>query len=585
MHIPAPSEVENFPFDEPKAKIVVDYVNKRLRVVVRDYYWDPIAKRGKEKRRYIGYVVDNVYYSTEDYRALFKRDGEKRPAPVKKAGKSAKSAEAGTGRVPTALRPLLAAELPLYYQIAIKTGLREDLIRTWGTEAADDILGIAFQWLHTANNAASLFQSWAPNKLLPGCTPFDSKAMGEFFAHLAAQPGWRESFFADRINRLPEEELLAFDASAIASKAREISYARFGLESGDGYQQKAGLILLVGRQSGMPVLFRLLPGQITDVTTVQDALFRFDLIAEKKKIFAAVVDRSRFSLENIASFVDNKSRVIMSAGLDAPWVREAVEKAMPKLREAAARIPRSSFWGGSIACSPAFADGIRREVWCHVYRSDGKSALENDAFFGALDEFEALWSGEKPCTGGAGILLKSPLLKFYQEPCGAPGKSKLVRNMDELSKRTRYFGFLCNVSTMKAEAADVLRAYEARDLIERAFLGGRGDLHLDATRAQEDVALQGRFVVAFTALTILCELRRRMKLASTRQVGEKTETVRPLADEMTMDEVLNCLEPICLARDAAGGLRWMEVTQRQHEIAERLGFPGLYVDIPDWVPA
>ena len=60
--IPSPSEVKNFPIKNTKAKIVLDARSKRLRVVERHYYWDPIDKRGKEKRVYLGYVVDNVYY-------------------------------------------------------------------------------------------------------------------------------------------------------------------------------------------------------------------------------------------------------------------------------------------------------------------------------------------------------------------------------------------------------------------------------------------------------------------------------------------------------------------------------------------
>ena len=46
-----PNSVENFPLDNPKAKIVRD--RGRIRVVERDYYWDKEKKRGLEKRRYL----------------------------------------------------------------------------------------------------------------------------------------------------------------------------------------------------------------------------------------------------------------------------------------------------------------------------------------------------------------------------------------------------------------------------------------------------------------------------------------------------------------------------------------------------
>ena len=38
-------------------------------------------------------------------------------------------------------------------------------------------------------------------------------------------------------------------------------------------------------------IFRILPGNISDVTTVPDMLFRFDEITDSKRVFAAVMDR------------------------------------------------------------------------------------------------------------------------------------------------------------------------------------------------------------------------------------------------------------------------------------------------------
>ena len=84
-----PNSVENFPLDNPKAKIVRD--RGRIRVVERDYYWDKEKKSGLEKRRYLGMIVDGRFYDTELYAKLFKRSGarwlvpkpsEESPLPV-----------------------------------------------------------------------------------------------------------------------------------------------------------------------------------------------------------------------------------------------------------------------------------------------------------------------------------------------------------------------------------------------------------------------------------------------------------------------------------------------------------------------
>ena len=61
--IPAPESVENFPRSNHKARIVND--RGMLRVVERHYFWSKEKGRGLEKREYIGYVIDNRYYSNE----------------------------------------------------------------------------------------------------------------------------------------------------------------------------------------------------------------------------------------------------------------------------------------------------------------------------------------------------------------------------------------------------------------------------------------------------------------------------------------------------------------------------------------
>ena len=121
--VPDPSNVVGFPLSEKKAKIIRDpYGN--FRVVVRRYYWDPVDQRGKEKREYLGYVVDNVYYATEDYRRHFHRDGTKRCAPKKSLSSKAKDknmtadlTDPSTQTFLTSLSTLLVAEFPVYYAI------------------------------------------------------------------------------------------------------------------------------------------------------------------------------------------------------------------------------------------------------------------------------------------------------------------------------------------------------------------------------------------------------------------------------------------------------------------------------------
>ena len=576
--LPNPENVKNYPAD-PKAVMVS--ARGVIRVVIRRYFWDKEKKRGCEKREYLGYVVDNCFYSNDEYRRLFKRNGTKRLVV-----QPAVSDQNCTLEKMAALETKLAAEFPLYHEIAKHIGLVDDLTSVWGADRANAVLSIAYQWLHTTSNAAYLYETWSPNKLLPYKERIRSKEMSELFASLSGTAGWRKDFFGARLARLPDQEMLSFDATEIATEAEEISYAQFGKGKEGGYQRQVGLILLMGQHSHMPVLFRVLPGNITDVTTVQDMLFRFDTITDDRRVFGAVVDRGYFSLANLARFIDAGSRVIMAAKTDAQWVRQAIEESMTHLWTNVAHIPGDSCWGWTVPVEPKFEDGIQRKLWVHVYRSDSKAHTENTAFYRDLESFQNQWmhwhpqgpnQDEKSCP-----LLKSPWMKYFKAGVGVPGRKPLQQDNEAIDMATRYFGIFCNVTTMQCSAREAITTYQTRDIIEKAFKGGKSNLDFDVVRAHGESTMEGRFIVGFVAMSILTELYGRMKRRAFENTKMGLKEIAPLIEEMSFNELKNRLGTPRVVYDGQGNAHWLEVTNRQHEIATRLGFPNLYKQIPNW---
>lgn len=288
----------------------------------------------------------------------------------------------------------LAAELPLYYAAAESTGLPEDLEAVWEKKTAAAILSLAFHRLSTSENAASLFESWAEGRLLPSPVMDFEETLG-LLEDLGRSQGLLEAFFRRRLARLSDEEaLVAIDATEAATAACRFAYAKWG-GAECGYQERAGLVLLCGRESRMPVLFRRVPGSVADLSAAPECLFHFDRLAQGRKVVAAIVPEAVEGLERLARFIDAESPVVMPVGRDADWVRCAFEKARPHLRLSRARIPGRPLWGVSVPCElpvPSghfLEDGAKRKVWPHVLLSEEKAALENSSFFAALDRFEA----------------------------------------------------------------------------------------------------------------------------------------------------------------------------------------------------
>ena len=571
--LPNPEEVIDYPNND-HATIVM--TRERCRVVERNYFWNKEKKCGGEKRTYLGYIVDQRFYTNEEYAKKFKRNGQERIVPKKAA-----VAEAVHATFQDPLGSMVAAEIPLYYQIAKDTGLIEDMNKTWSVPQTNAALSLAFFELSQQTNSFYLYPDWSEKKYLPYFESLDSKEISGFLEAIVNVPGWRKTFFGARVARLTDSEMLSFDATEIASEAEKVTYAQIGVGKEEGYQKQVGLILLVGHESHLPVLFRVLPGNISDVTTVPDMLFRFDEIVDKRRVFAAVLDRGYFSLSNFAKFVDSKSRVIIAAKKDAVWIRQCMDKAMVHLWENSSRIRKTTVWGCTIEHEITASDGIKRKVYVHVYRDESMSRTEFSKFHEDLEHFEDEWMAWKD-TGRECPLLKSRLRKYFVDGVGIPGKTPLKQNNDAIDEKTRYFGLFCNVTTHKCDARAAYVQYGLRDIIEKTFKGGKSDAEMDAARSHNDDTLEGRLLISFIAMTILGKIRKLMSCPTVTGSGKNRKEIPPLADSMTFNQVRLRLATPRLVFDSQGNKRWEEITTTQHEIAQRLGYPNLYRDAPDW---
>lgn len=588
--LPLPEDIECYPNNK---KAVMVYARGKIRVVERQYYWDKEKQRGLERRKYLGYVVDNKFYSTESYNAKYKRNGKERLIKPKEEQVSELTDQNSEVQVNTVsndiLSSLRAGELPLYYAVAQELGLVEDLTSVFGDNDARAILSIAFNWLSTGDNAAYLFNSWKEGRLLPYTDDLPSKEMSAFLKQLYKTPSWRKNLFNARLKRLPDDEMLSFDATEIATAAEDIDYAQLGLGKSGGFQKQIGLIILVGHKTHMPVLFRVLPGNITDVTTVQDMLYRFDEIKDaEKRVFAAVVDRGYFSLKNLASFIDHNSRIIVAAKTDVSWISKTIDEANSTPWRNAHWIKGKDCWGKTFPLEKKFDDGKTRKLWVHVYRSEKKNSLELTTFYDALEKFENDWInwGRDPTREQEQSecpLRKSPMMKYFIKDTGIPGQKAPDQNNDAIDEKVATFGYFANVTTMECTASDALENYQTRDLIEKTFKAGKSLFDMDIIHSHKSDTMEGRMIISFVALSIINHIYNKMGLETKVELKNgKSKTLKPLHQEMSFKELRNRLSGIRLTNFSDGVRRWTEVTTSQHAIARRLGYPNLYEDIPTW---
>lgn len=605
---PDPRDVKNFLLDNPLAKIVCE--RGKFYACELKQYWDSVARKSAEERIYRGRIVDGVHHSMANYRRLFKRDDTlraiKRPKnrPYHRKSQTNKTAVADTSNASESVTPAASVlegvseaktqtkndEYPLEAKriggmaLVEQTGLREDFGKTWGETACSIACSLACHWLSTAHNATYLFESWSTNYPLAIPRSIDGMEISVVFKSIASCEGWEKSFVDALLTRISEDEIYSYDSEDIATKSCEISGGQDGETEDGGYLRQIGLSILFGQRSSLPIMFRLFPGNIADVSTVVDLLSRVDMIDEGRLV-AAVQDHGNFSFENIERCNDGNYKVLIAVKNGESWLREAIECVMLHMRDSRCRLCGCPVWGKTVEKELDFAEGRKHPVWVHVFRDNQKSHLANVGFLAELIQFEDDWKSSTALQQqNRQALLNNTLPNYYKTPAGEPGRYTLERDLDKLNEAPRYFGFFASVSTMQRNAQRAIETYHHRDDIENCFKAGRSDCNMDSIRSQTQTTMTGRFIVSSFALTVLSELRRRMR-ESMFEIRSNGEAVRykPLCDELSLQKLMNDLNSIKVVYcRTAEYVRLAEVTERQCLLAKRLRCEGVYDSVPEY---
>ncbi len=593
--LPRPEDVEGYP-DNDKAVMV--NARGKIRVVERKYYWDKEKGRGLEKRVYLGYVVDGKYYCNASYKKKFDRTGALRseksaPEKVKndrsKAG-SPKQPQHRAEAQPSLIRILRAGPVPLFYEVARDTGLIEDLNNAFGETDASLILSMAFNWLISDNHSPYHFKYSKNNILYPFREDISDRMMAIFLQQFAKYPSLVDEFFQARLKRLQEKELIAFDATRIACEPQY--YGEQDLLFMEDYEpEKAKVVLLLSRKTNMPVLFRILP-HYSDIARQQELLFDFDELKHTgKHISYAFLDNANFSLENLASFIDQKRNIVMPASYEAgSWIEELINEARRTPPGGPGWEREKDCWYKTIPVDKAFDDGKTRRLWVHVCWSKNTKDILSAQLDLQLSLFEDMWPyactdpGKADADNIDGCYLReNPFMKYYVKDSGIPGREAPRRNEEALAMEKACFGFFALTSTMECSAPEALKGFHEYEPVAETFKSDREEGPDDKTVLPRADTQEGHMLIAFVALSILTQIKNRMQLETAVTRNGKKEILPPLSETYTFREFCSELYAPVIAFCTKGIRCWENISADIHEMTERLGYPGLYNAIPDWI--
>ena len=493
-----------------------------FRILSRVYTYDPKQKRSVNKKVSLGVVIDDVFMNSQEYRAKYTKRGFLRVRYPTASEEPSLGSTPSEGEQPTqgVVYQRHLGALPILYGTAVNCGIVEDLNKVYDGTVAQEILSLALHWVQDRDNVARRFPRFSELFTLPFAGRIDEEQLAKLYSLLGKDKASISKLFGLRCERLKPQACVNYDSTSIPTKASDIYYRKFSMSKDGIIEPIMHMSVLVEQGTGMPLMYRMFSGKTPDCVTVVDLIKRIEELSGKKDLLF-VFDRGYETMDNLLNCSLSQKQCLMAAtGLERKFVRE-VRDNCADFWDASSVIPGTVVHGHSEKLMIKHR-GHEFPIWVHVFRSDEKSALEHKSFFKMLDEFEKLWKGAT--REERQKLLHDKLARFYKA-VSPDLKGELVRNDDELNNYTKDFGFFANVSLREMTSAESFELYKRRDNIEKCFESGKMGFKMDTARAHRQDTMEGRFVVAFVALSILAELK--SQLAKRRTFKDKRKKPIP----------------------------------------------------------
>ena len=343
-------------------------------------FWNTEKQQSDHKREYIGKYDGQSFTPNKTFHRL-------------KAEYENGLVQPKTGPVPTdiCLRQFCGATY-LLDRICDKTGIAADLGKCFGS-LAPQILSIAYYLILEEGNPLYRFSRWSNSHRHPCGKDIPSQRSSELFGLIVEDA--KMSYLKHQSKRHSCNEYLAFDTTSISSYSTLIKQAKYGKnKEGDSLPQ-INLALLYGEESMLPVYYRKLAGNITDVKTIENLVRDVDFLKlEKLKL---VMDRGFYSEKNINDLMKHHHKFLIGMKISLKFVSRILDRVRDDFvtrfnYNSELKIYVMTFteeWDYTEE-KPRSGEIIqeKRRVYLHFYYNDQKATDDKTRFNAMLDRLE-----------------------------------------------------------------------------------------------------------------------------------------------------------------------------------------------------
>ena len=503
-------------------------------------YWNTEKQQAGHKRKYIGKYDGKTFTPNKTYYALEAEHKRQSETPKR-------------GPVPAAeCKRLFYGATYLLDQIAEKAGIAADLEHSFGQDSRM-ILSLAYFLVLEEGQPAYRFRKWGMTHMHPYREEITSQRISELFGRITENG--KMTYFKRQTKRHAADEYLAFDTTSISSYSTLIKQVKYGKnKEGDSLPQ-INLALLYGEKSMLPVYYRKLPGNISDVKTINNLIRDIDFLQLSKLKF--VMDRGFYSERNINDLIKNHHKFLIGARVSLKLVQNRLNAVRDDFVTRCNYNSELHLYVMSFTESwnytkerPRSGDTVqvKRRVYLHIYYNDQKATDDKARFNHLLDRLEA------DLINGTMRPEDEPLYKKYFIIHETPIRGKRYSfNEDAIHKAEKNYGYFALLSNGIKDPVTAMNIYRNKDLIEKSFGNLKERLAMRRMAVASEENFEGKLFVQFVGLELLSYIKKHMDSNG-------------LFKNYTMQSLLDELDIIEYYQQPGKAHHLSEITKRQCEL-------------------
>ena len=374
-------------------------------------------------------------------------------------------------------------------------------------------------YLVTQGGPLSHCEAWSKSHAPHITTTLTSQRINETLTTITIDS--KQHFFTKWIKQVMEDDYLCYDITSISSYSELNEYIKFGHNRDKEKLPQLNLAMIFGQKNRLPVYFHQLPGNITDVTTLQNLLKTFKAMGVQ--LLNYVMDKGFYSKKNVDSLVSTRQKFTISVPLHNKWVQQAIDDVYQDIHgpQGYQRIDNETLYVHSRLCP--WGEENRR-CYLHLYYNAYARAT-------AIDRFnEELIGYKEELESGALVKEHSEAYDTFFVIKTTPKRgSKISYNDQAVSQYiNRYKGFQALLTNTIKDPVEALQVYRDKDVVEKSFDDLKNQLDMKHLRMHNSATVNGKLFVQFIALIYMSALRKELRSSGL----IKQYTVRELLQEM-----------------------------------------------------